>query len=52
MCCGDERGCIEPVGTCAECGGEVGSTGESTEICDYSPTVCEQCGSAPCDMSC
>lgn len=52
MCCGDERGYIEPVGNCAACNGDVGLIGEATMICSYSPTMCGTCGRAPCDGSC
>lgn len=41
----------KPNGTCPECGSET-VDGEAYDQCSYSPTVCEKCGYAPCDLSC
>lgn len=53
MCCapiewGDDE---TPNGECPECGAET-VDGVAYEQCSYSQTVCEKCGSAPCDLSC
>ena len=52
MCCGDERGYVEPAGSCEECGSEIGHEGDSTQICAYSSTWCGTCEWAPCDGAC
>ena len=41
----------EPDGVCPDCGEDTVER-ISTDICGYSPTDCETCGNAPCDMSC
>jgi hypothetical protein len=38
-------------GECEECG-QPTVDGDAYEHCGYSPTVCELCGWAPCDLSC
>lgn len=51
--------CFEPTGylvdqidgECPECGCPT-VDGCAYEACGYSPTICETCGSAPCDLSC
>ena len=37
---------------CPECGGEITEEGYAVYGCNYSPVVCDTCGSAPCDQSC
>lgn len=38
-------------GSCKSCDAET-YDGQSADICGYSPTLCEECGDAPCDESC
>ena len=38
-------------GECPDCG-ESTVEGLAAEGCDWSPVVCETCGSRPCDESC
>lgn len=38
-------------GVCEECGSDT-VEGCSTDICNYSPQVCQTCGYSPCDQSC
>lgn len=52
MCCGDERGYIEMVDECDDCGGGLSAHGDPEEQCMYSPVSCTECDSRPCDMSC
>lgn len=41
------------VGECSGCGYPVDSDGDTTlDLCTYSPTICYECGYAPCDGSC
>lgn len=52
MCCaGTEYSEKDIDGSCSECGAET-VEGDAFDQCDYSPTDCEKCGSAPCDLSC
>jgi hypothetical protein len=50
MCC-DEWNTGEPNGECSDCG-EPTVDGHAAKGCNYSPVICESCGSAPCDQSC
>ena len=62
LCClisGSLNMCCEPIGSglpvdgeCPDCGEPIDMYGVSTEICAYSPEVCETCCYAPCDDSC
>lgn len=45
-------GCEECSEECSECFGLVDADGYSRDVCVYAPTMCETCGSAPCDGSC
>lgn len=38
-------------GECPSCG-EPTVDGDSYEGCYYSPVICDECGYAPCDLSC
>ncbi len=38
-------------GECEHCGAET-VDGCSTDICNYSPQLCQECGDSPCDGSC
>lgn len=52
MCCDgwshDDR---EVDGECPDCGEDT-VEGTAQHGCNYSPVVCDTCGSAPCDLSC
>lgn len=52
MCCDPNGSDLPTVGECQHCDGPVDEDGDSTEICHYSPLVCEECGYSPCDGSC
>jgi len=41
----------EPNGVCPDCGEDT-TDGDASVGCNYSPVVCDTCGSAPCDQSC
>ena len=38
-------------GECEHCGSDT-VDGCSTDICNYSPHICDVCGYSPCDQSC
>jgi hypothetical protein len=38
-------------GTCHKCGTDT-VDGQAVEGCNWSPVLCEECGDAPCDLSC
>lgn len=38
-------------GVCPSCGADT-IDGEAEDQCSYSPLVCEECNSSPCDLSC
>ena len=52
MCC-DSTDYTENMinGKCEKCG-EPTVDGDAYEQCGYSPTICNECGYAPCDGSC
>ena len=57
MCCDgwdyySENYKAEDIAKCLDCGGDVNSDGYAMSGCNYSPVLCETCGSAPCDQSC
>lgn len=57
MCCDgwdyySENYKAEDIAKCLDCGGDVNSDGYAMSGCNYSPVLCETCGSAPCDGSC
>ncbi len=52
MCCEPVGSADQEVGKCPECGGPIDYEGDSTEVCGYSPEICEECGWAPCEGSC
>ena len=50
MCCdGWDEG--EPNGECHKCGTPT-VDGVAATGCNYSPTLCDECGDSPCDLSC
>jgi hypothetical protein len=52
MCCTPTYFTKEQIdGECSECGCAT-VDGQAYESCEYSPTICETCGSSPCDGSC
>lgn len=51
MGCCDPWDYGKPNGVCPECGEET-VDGDAAVGCRYSPINCEECGSAPCDLSC
>ena len=52
MCCSNTYYEVTEInGTCPTCGVDT-VDGRAFDICDYSPVLCETCGSAPCDGSC
>ena len=53
MCCAPVEWDIEdkPNGECPLCWAET-VDGEAYDVCSYSPVLCDECGSAPCDNSC
>jgi hypothetical protein len=52
MCCDNRTDNPKKAGVCPDCDGDVDADGDSLDICNYSPVVCETCGNAPCDGSC
>lgn len=42
---------LEINGVCSYCGEDT-INGRANTGCNYSPVVCDECGSAPCDGSC
>jgi len=54
MCCADSNERLEDrVGNCKSCGEDVDVDGVFCgEACNYSPSVCDDCGYSPCDGSC
>lgn len=52
MCCEPINQESTVIGECKECGGPIDIDGDSTDVCAYSPVICEECGCAPCDESC
>lgn len=53
MCCdGWDYGDAAIVGECPTCGEDIDCDGDAVRGCNYSPVVCEVCGSRPCDGSC
>ena len=54
-CAGNDFKESQITGTCIECGKpivDIGGEKVPFECCPYSPTECETCGWAPCDLSC
>ena len=43
---------VEEERYCDECGSLINKDGCAVFGCNYSPVICEKCGSAPCDQSC
>ena len=53
MACCEPSGYLESEinGVCPKCGVDT-VDGDAYERCGYSYVYCEECGSAPCDLSC
>ena len=52
MCCSNTDYREEEInGVCPDCGEDT-VDGDAYDACDYSLTLCETCGWAPCDESC
>ena len=52
MCCEPINYESKVVGECKECGSPIDADGDSTEVCAWCPIECEECGWAPCELSC
>jgi hypothetical protein len=50
-CSGTNFKAREINGECPECGNDT-VDGDAFEQCGHSPTQCDTCGDAPCDLSC
>ena len=52
MCCSNTGYTSEDIdGTWPDCG-EPTVDGLAYDVCNYSPTMCDTCGCAPCEGSC